>query len=128
MAVATVTGAIAAVTDVASTKRSLLKRGACSANTLGAGPVASPDTAAGFLAYSAFSGNATGAATPAGYSAVAINAVGSASSPTYLTYKTMTSYDVAGCAAFCESMAACNSFNIFYVSPTPTLTPPRHAS
>lgn len=54
--------------DIVNTTAVLKKRTACAAQPTGYGPVASPDTAAGFLAYAAYASAAKAAPTPSGYS------------------------------------------------------------
>lgn len=89
------------------------KRTACATNSPGTGPVVnSPDTPAAFQSYSAFAAAASNAVTPAAFTQVAVNSLGSAQDATYMTYKTLATYDPSLCAAFCEHNAGCNSFNI----------------
>lgn len=66
-------------TDVpaATTSLSNQKRGACSAQPLGAGPIPSPDTASAFAAYAPFAQAATGASPPSGYVQQFVNLNGS---------------------------------------------------
>lgn len=78
---------------------------------VGAGPVASPDTPAAFLALSALGTAATNAATPAGYTLAFANLKGAIQNPNYLGYYTLASYSPAACAAHCASATGCSSFN-----------------
>jgi hypothetical protein len=80
----------------------------------GNAPVTSPDTPQDFVKNIVYSSAALNAATPAGYSPVFINQLGSASDPSYMTYTTtnMASYNVAACANICTDMSGCYSFNI----------------
>jgi len=80
----------------------------------GAGPVASPDTAAGFLASSNYSYAANDADIPQGYSQSFANAQGSVSASYYMGYYTLNSYDTVGCAHYCDAADGCMSFNIFF--------------
>lgn len=94
----------------------------CAPQPDGYGPVPSPDTPAGFLAYSAWSTDATTAQTPAGYTQVFQNANASVVGPSYLALLTMQTYDPAQCAAYCDCTSTCTSFNVF-VERDPALNP-----
>lgn len=78
----------------------------------GCGPVSNPDTPAGFKANTVYASIASAAPTPSGYSQVFQNLAGSTSDYGYLGYTTLTSYDVATCAAKCTAKTNCHSFNI----------------
>jgi hypothetical protein len=87
---------------------------ACAALPMGAGPVASPDTPANFFAVPDLANNALAALTPSGYTQVFKNLNASNSAYGYLGYTTYKTYDVASCAAKCNSIAGCVSYNMFY--------------
>jgi hypothetical protein len=59
---------------------------------------------------------ALSAKTPSGYTMSFTNLQGSTQQIGYLTYKNLESgsYDVDGCASFCDSVAYCIAFNIYY--------------
>ncbi len=85
------------------------------------GPLVRPsDTPEAFQANTAFADAATAAAdapnVPEGYASVPdfVNLQAAAKDPSYLTYVSskLTSYNASQCAAICDSMAGCNSFNI----------------
>ncbi|KAF2773778.1 hypothetical protein EJ03DRAFT_304293 [Teratosphaeria nubilosa] len=91
----------------------------------------SDDTADAFLANTILSDAATGAIAPEGYVSEFINlqAAVSATSLPYLTFTTLSSYDVASCAKFCHSTTGCKSFNIYFerdprMAPTTTCSNP----
>jgi len=105
-------GSAAAVTNL-NVKRSLNKRQACDPRTPGSGPaVNNPDTPEAFQAYAAFSTAASGAGVPVGYQRIITNGLAAAQDSTYMTYTMMSTYDTAGCAAFCQAHQGCNSFNL----------------
>lgn len=94
----------------------------CQDQPAGSGPVASPDTPAAFLANTANTLPALNAKTPSGYAQTFKNLQGATTAASYLGLWTLKSYDVAGCAAQCDSTATCTSFNI-YVERDPALNP-----
>ncbi|KXL51322.1 hypothetical protein M433DRAFT_102178 [Acidomyces richmondensis BFW] len=95
---------------------------ACAPQPSGYGPQVQPDTPAAFEAYPAFSQDALSAVTPQGYVNVFKNLNASVNANSYLTYETLTSYDVEGCAAFCDNTALCTAFNI-YIERDPSVNP-----
>jgi hypothetical protein len=95
---------------------------ACAPQPIGYGPQVHPDTPAAFEAYPAFSQDALSAVTPQGYANVFKNLNASVSANSYLTYETLTSYDVEGCAAFCDETTLCTAFNI-YIERDPSVNP-----
>ncbi|KAE8446099.1 hypothetical protein EG329_012470 [Mollisiaceae sp. DMI_Dod_QoI] len=116
---AAVAGATAA-TDADLTKRqeSLEKRGSCQPEAAGNYPTVSPDSDVAFLTNPDFAAAANSATAPPGYFlAVGFqNLQASASNPSYLTYisSPLSSYDPAQCAAKCNSITGCSSFNIYF--------------
>jgi hypothetical protein len=113
-----VAASAAAAGATAATDADLTKRGSCSAEPAGNGPLVSPDTDAAFLANPAFTTAALSATAPSGYFLAAgfQNLQASASDSSYLTYisSPLTSYDPAQCAAKCTSISGCTSFNIYF--------------
>ncbi|KAK8034302.1 hypothetical protein PG993_009297 [Apiospora rasikravindrae] len=85
----------------------------CAPQPDGYGPVAKPDTAAGFVADPALHAIAKSAQDPKGYAATFKDLTAAVNANTYLGVDTLKSYDVAGCAAKCDSIDLCTSFNIF---------------
>jgi hypothetical protein len=134
-AAATTTAASAATSSPASSR--LTKRGSCLPDTPGnyitiAPPVAADDSPSSFLNYAPFTSDALNAVAPPGYVLAPgyQNLDAAAQSSTYLTYisSDLTSYDPDLCAARCDSILGCSSFNIC-MSLTPFkkvihLTPP----
>jgi hypothetical protein len=117
--VATATGAVITSypTDISARDISLVKRGSCQPEPPGNYPnVPAPDTASNFLDFSPILALAENATTPADYALAPgfINLEAAAQSPTYMTYisSDLTSYDPAVCAAACDSILGCISFNI----------------
>lgn len=98
-------------TGVSNNKRAA---SSCTALPTGYGPVATPDTVAGFQAIPDFATNALQAATPSGYTQVFSNLNASNNAYGYLGFTTFKTYDVASCAAKCNSIKGCLSFNIYY--------------
>ncbi|KAH7034272.1 hypothetical protein B0J12DRAFT_536957, partial [Macrophomina phaseolina] len=80
----------------------------------GAGVVPSPDTDSGFLAYSDFHKAAASAAVPSGYSLNFSDLNAATIISTYLTYKTLDTYDTKACADFCDSTNLCTAFNVYF--------------
>ena len=115
-ATAVASSAAADVTTALSVPAAIKKRvvasSSCTSNPTGTGPTASPDTASGFISYSAFQAAATNAATPVGYQKVVTNGVGAVQDSTYMTYKMLASYDPLTCAEFCQANQGCNTFNV----------------
>ncbi|KAL8747675.1 MAG: hypothetical protein Q9190_000471 [Brigantiaea leucoxantha] len=104
-------------------KRSLEKRdGDCSKQPDGAGPVASPDTSAAFLASSDLQSQANNAPVPDGYATAFSNLQGSLSASSYMGYAGLNSYDVLSCAQACDQAEGCQAFNIF-AERDPSLNP-----
>ncbi|KAI1260411.1 hypothetical protein F5Y18DRAFT_257260 [Xylariaceae sp. FL1019] len=104
-------------------KRELNKRGNCTAEPAGAGPVPSPDTVEAFLAFSDLSSAANDAAVPSGYVSTFTDLQASSSAYGYLGFTNLDSYDPAACAAKCNSIGdACSGINIYFER-DPSLTP-----
>ncbi|KAK8254123.1 hypothetical protein IWZ00DRAFT_543158 [Phyllosticta capitalensis] len=90
----------------------------CSIRPTGAGTVPTPDTDTAFLSDLEFQNDAINApakvkGASGTYTQTFKNMTGSTQLNTYMTYKTLDSYDVNGCAAFCDSTKLCQSFNIY---------------
>ncbi|PQE04650.1 Galactose oxidase protein [Rutstroemia sp. NJR-2017a BBW] len=90
------------------------KRDACAVQPDGYGPVSSPDTADGFLNDQTYSSVANAASVPPGYSVAFSNLQGSSQTVSYLGLKTLQSYDTIGCAQYCDELAGCVAFNIYF--------------
>ncbi|KAK5114436.1 hypothetical protein LTR85_010259 [Meristemomyces frigidus] len=95
---------------------------ACAPQPAGSGPQVQPDTVAAFYAYPAFMQDALNAKTPSGYVETFKNLNASTSANSYLTYETLTSYNVSGCASFCDNTDLCTAFNI-YIERDPSVNP-----
>lgn len=114
-----VAGATASV-DADLTKRNadLSKRGSCDAQPAGNYPSVTPDTDDAFLSNPDFASIANSAVAPPGYFLANgyQNLKASASNPSYQTYisSPLTSYNPAQCAAKCNSIVGCVSFNIYF--------------
>ncbi|KAF2164369.1 hypothetical protein M409DRAFT_25248 [Zasmidium cellare ATCC 36951] len=100
----------------------------CAPQPDGYGPVPTPDTASAFLAYPPFHSSAQAAPTNVPsvnntqYSQVFKDLNASVSAQSYLGLYSLQSYDVAGCAAKCDSTDLCTAFNIF-IERDPSLNP-----
>lgn len=94
------------------------KRGACAAQPTGVtgiyGPPASPtdDTVAAFAANAAFAAAASSAPIPSGYSNTFTNLNASNNAYGYMGYTLLSSYDSERCAAKCNAINGCMSFNL----------------
>jgi len=73
-----------------------------------------PDTAVDFLAWPAYSAAANNASTPSGYTNTFTDLHASSNADGYAGYTTLSTYDVASCAAKCSASSNCHAFNIFY--------------
>jgi hypothetical protein len=117
---ADVTAALSSASELAAATSSAAvdKRGAssCVPQPTGINYSVKPDTAAGWVADTVLPASASAAnkAVPTGYvsSFVALNASNSADG--YMGFTLMTSYDIPGCAAKCNAISGCNSFNIYF--------------
>ncbi|MCJ1384275.1 hypothetical protein MMC17_007391 [Xylographa soralifera] len=112
--------ALAALTTAAPRATVQRRDGDCSAQSVGAGPVASPDTVNAFYSLASLQSMSTGAGTPAGYTPVFTNLQASVSAAQYLGVYTLTSYDTYGCASQCNHAPGCVAFNV-YAERDPTL-------
>jgi hypothetical protein len=76
------------------------------------------------LAYAPFASSATAAAAaaPSGYKSVFTNLQGSTQQTGYMGLYTLTTYDPAVCAAQCDAVALCESFNLYFER-DPTVDP-----
>jgi hypothetical protein len=95
---------------------------ACAPQPTGSGPQVQPDTVAAFESYAEFHKEAEDAITPAHYANVFKDLNASVSANSYITYTTLTSYNVSGCAAFCDETDLCTAFNI-YIERDPSVNP-----
>ncbi|KAL1311455.1 hypothetical protein AAFC00_004400 [Neodothiora populina] len=121
-AAATVSAALA-TSDLNLPSTPVEKReGSCAKLATGAGPVASPDTPAAFLANNVLWGLALDAATPYGYSQVFSNLTASIITSNYRGLFTMSSYDPAICQKHCDADSSCLAFNI-YAERDPAINP-----
>lgn len=89
---------------------------------IGSGPHITPDTVAAFDAYKPFCQWALSAATPQGYDQTFKDLDAAVTANSYLGYKTLTSYNVNECAAFCDDNELCGGFNI-YIERDPSINP-----
>ncbi|KAL0930135.1 CND3 protein [Colletotrichum truncatum] len=94
----------------------------CAVQPDGYGPHVVPDTVEAFKAYEPFHQNALSAKAPDGYAATFTNLDAAVSANTYLGLYTLKSYDVAACAAHCDSTELCTGINI-YVERDPSINP-----
>lgn len=85
---------------------------ACTPLPSGSGPTVSPDTVEAFESYPPFAQAAQNAVTPAGYTNTFTNLNCSNNAWGYMGFQDISSYDVSGCAALCDSTTGCIAFNI----------------
>ncbi|KAH3942327.1 hypothetical protein HBI56_194760 [Parastagonospora nodorum] len=85
----------------------------CAAQPNAYGPPTVPDTVDAFKSNTVYSDLAKNAKTPTGYAQAFSNLQGSVEGSGYLSYKLLTSYDPAACAAYCDETKTCTGFNIF---------------
>lgn len=95
-----------------STPRS---RRTCRAEALGKGPHPAEDTGAGFKDDEEFAklAKGTAATAPSGYVQTFSNLQGSSQTSHYLGYHSLAQYDAGLCAAECNKVTACSSFNLY---------------
>jgi hypothetical protein len=86
----------------------------CKAQPLGAGPTVSPDTPEAFLAYDYFKAQAVAAPTPGGYYNAFTNLQASNNAYGYMGYTLLNEYSTQACAAKCDAISGCASFNIYF--------------
>ncbi|KAI5272129.1 hypothetical protein E4T47_04511 [Aureobasidium subglaciale] len=85
--------------------------------------IPSPNTPAQFLVDTSMAGLASAQYYPtAGYSTSFTGQLAGVSSPSYLGYQQLSSYDTRACAAYCDARSDCNAFNI-YMQRTPSFIP-----
>lgn len=94
----------------------------CAPQPAGAGTPPKDDTVDGFLNNPDYKQLAVSAKTPTGYSQSFVNLQGATTGGGYISYKTLNSYDVAGCSQFCDSVETCTGFNI-YIERDPAWNP-----
>lgn len=80
---------------------------------LGYAPLTVPDTSAAFLANPVLHKIATSAAGATGYAQTFQDLNASVSANSYMGLYTLTSYDVQGCADYCDDTDLCTGFNVF---------------
>jgi hypothetical protein len=96
------------------------KRAACAAQPTGvSGAYAAPaqptdDTVSAFAANTAFAAAAFNAPVPSGYSNTFTNLNASNNAYGYMGYTTLSSYDTEKCAAKCNVINGCISFNLYF--------------
>ncbi|KAJ4418303.1 hypothetical protein N0V85_001503 [Neurospora sp. IMI 360204] len=94
----------------------------CIVRTFNGPQVSNPDTPEAFTSYADFATAATDATkaanVPSGYAVVPnfVNLKAVAKDKSYITYTSskLTTYDPKKCAAICDTLAGCTSFNIYY--------------
>ncbi|KAI5195935.1 hypothetical protein AUEXF2481DRAFT_25525 [Aureobasidium subglaciale EXF-2481] len=109
--------ATSVASDVAATATAIEKRGAaCTSLAAGAtgAPTYSPDTPAAFASNSDFASVASSAPVPSGYTNTFVNANASNNAYGYLGFTTLSTFDTAKCAAKCNAIYGCLSFNLYF--------------
>lgn len=77
------------------------------------GPPTTPDTVDAFQKNPTYHQMAQSAKIPSGYTQTFKDLNASVNANGYLGYKVLQSYDVAGCASFCEDTDLCTGFNVW---------------
>ncbi|KAK6006827.1 hypothetical protein QM012_005835 [Aureobasidium pullulans] len=109
--------ATSVASDVAATATAIQKRGAaCTSLAPGASgaPTYSPDTPAAFASNPDFASIASSAPVPTGYTNTFTNANASNSAYGYLGFTTLSTFDSTKCAAKCNAIYGCLSFNLYF--------------
>ncbi|KAI1734590.1 hypothetical protein F4680DRAFT_437979 [Xylaria scruposa] len=117
-----ISDSLSSSSTVSSSKRSPVRRAACDPQPSGAGPTPNPDTPEAFSSNSYFSSAAKGAPVPHDYVQTFQNLNASNNANGYMGYTLLSSYDVAACAAQCNSIYGCESVNIYFER-DPTVEP-----
>ncbi|KAH6638633.1 hypothetical protein BKA67DRAFT_145494 [Truncatella angustata] len=94
----------------------------CAAQPDGYGPKTTPDTSDAFLVNDVYHKLAKSAAAPSGYASTFTDLNAAVNANSYMGLYTLQSYDVATCAAKCDSTSLCTAFNI-YVERDPQFNP-----
>ncbi|KAI1264150.1 hypothetical protein F5Y18DRAFT_428231 [Xylariaceae sp. FL1019] len=94
----------------------------CAPQPDGYGPKVVPDTPEAFQESEELKSLALSAKTPKGYTQTFSDLEASVNANTYLGLQTLTSYNVSGCAAACDSTDLCTAFNI-YIERDPAWNP-----
>ncbi|PNS19046.1 hypothetical protein CAC42_1782 [Sphaceloma murrayae] len=108
---------VAATAVPAKVKRSgthVKRDDVCVAQPTGIGYVTNPDDPNSFVKDQYYSNAADNAVTPSGYTQVFQDIVAANSADNYMGFTFLTTYDVSGCAAQCNSISGCTSFNIYF--------------
>lgn len=111
----TTTSSTASISTTASSSTSSSTASTCWGGikqAKGYGPTSKPDAPAAFAANPVYGSIANAAPTPAGFTQVFSNLQASSQDYGYLGYTTLTTYDTNSCAAQCQSITDCYSFNI----------------
>lgn len=85
-------------------------------------PTTNPDTAPAFQANPVYHQLAQSAVAPSGYAQTFKDLNASVNANSYMGLYTLQSYDVAGCAAKCDSTNLCTAFNL-YIERDPSFNP-----
>lgn len=110
------TTSVVPVVNVASSSSTSTSGGySCVAQPTGVGIGPSTDTAAAFVKYTVFHGDAISAALPSGYliSFAASNAAVQQNTD-FMTYYLLPSYNTQTCADYCTNTYGCQAWNIFF--------------
>jgi hypothetical protein len=94
----------------------------CAPQPAAYGPPTTPDTPDAFKKNKVYHDMAQKAKTPTGYQQTFKDLGASVNANSYLAYKILESYDVAGCAAYCDETELCEGFNV-YIERDPAWNP-----
>ena len=99
----------------------------CAPQPGGYGPKITPDTVEAFQQYKPFQGMASNATTPSSYTSIFKNLTTASKTSSYIGLYLLETYNTTACAAKCDEIQGCNSFNI-YVERDPSLNPCKNDS
>ncbi|KAL2206015.1 hypothetical protein CC79DRAFT_1369452 [Sarocladium strictum] len=85
----------------------------CAIQPDGFGPVSSPDTVDAFRNNEVLHNMAKSASDPSGYANTFKDLSAAVNANSYLGYRTLETYDVQGCADWCDDKDLCTAFNIY---------------
>lgn len=110
---------------IAAKKKRQVDAATCSGGTpqpTGSAPTSTPDTPDAFASNPYYSQQATSAGTPRGYTLTFSDLNAAESTYYYLGFQNIATYNPGTCAAACNGMATCSSFNIYFER-DPTVDP-----
>lgn len=99
----------------------------CAPQPGGYGPKMSPDTVSTFQQYTPFQSMSLNSTYTPGYTTIFTNLPAASKTNTYIGLYLLQTYDVSACAAKCNEVSSCNSFNL-YIERDPSVNPTKNDS